>query len=104
MPADAESAAEFRYRNPVVDPDTLYFAVSQSGETIDTLLAVQELQRKGCTVLGVVNKVGSAIARETGRTIEAVLEDIDRDRWLDAQEAIDYGLVSRIISHKSELG
>jgi glutamine---fructose-6-phosphate transaminase (isomerizing) len=69
VPADAESAAEFRYRNPVVDPDTLYFAVSQSGETIDTLLAVQELQRKGCTVLGVVNKVGSAIARETGRGI-----------------------------------
>ncbi len=69
VPADAEPAAEFRYRNPVVDPDTLYLAVSQSGETIDTLLAVQELQRKGGTVLGVVNVVGSAIARETGRGI-----------------------------------
>jgi glucosamine--fructose-6-phosphate aminotransferase (isomerizing) len=69
VPADAEPAAEFRYRNPVVDVDTLYLAVSQSGETIDTLLAVQELQRKGGTVLGVVNVVGSAIARETGRGI-----------------------------------
>jgi glucosamine--fructose-6-phosphate aminotransferase (isomerizing) len=69
IPADAEPAAEFRYRNPVVDPDTLYVAVSQSGETIDTLTAVQELQRKGGTVIGVVNVVGSAIARETGRGV-----------------------------------
>src|SRR5213078_244356 len=69
IPSDAEPASEFRYRNPVVDPDTLYVAVSQSGETVDTLMAVQELQRKGATVLGVVNVVGSAIARETGRGI-----------------------------------
>ncbi|NLU66472.1 glutamine--fructose-6-phosphate transaminase (isomerizing) [Streptomyces sp. HNM0574] len=65
IPADAEPASEFRYRNPVVDPDTLYIAVSQSGETYDTLAAVQELKRKGARVLGVVNVVGSAIARET---------------------------------------
>jgi glucosamine--fructose-6-phosphate aminotransferase (isomerizing) len=65
VPADAEPASEFRYRNPVVDPDTLYIAVSQSGETYDTLAAVQELKRKGARVLGVVNVVGSAIARET---------------------------------------
>ncbi|MTE19158.1 glutamine--fructose-6-phosphate transaminase (isomerizing) [Streptomyces sp. TRM43335] len=65
VPADAEPASEFRYRNPVVDPDTLYIAVSQSGETYDTLAAVQELRRKGARVLGVVNVVGSAIARET---------------------------------------
>ncbi|GAB3117275.1 glutamine--fructose-6-phosphate transaminase (isomerizing) [Streptomyces calidiresistens] len=65
IPADAEPASEFRYRNPVVDPDTLYIAVSQSGETYDTLAAVQELKRKGGRVLGVVNVVGSAIARET---------------------------------------
>ena len=49
IPADAESAAEFRYRNPIIEPDTLYFAVSQSGETYDTLAAVQEIQRKGGT-------------------------------------------------------
>ncbi|WP_328326786.1 MULTISPECIES: glutamine--fructose-6-phosphate transaminase (isomerizing) [unclassified Streptomyces] len=65
IPADAEPASEFRYRNPVVDPDTLYVAVSQSGETYDVLAAVQELKRKGARVLGVVNVVGSAIARET---------------------------------------
>lgn len=64
IPADAEPASEFRYRNPVVDADTLYVAVSQSGETYDVLAAVQELKRKGARVLGVVNVVGSAIARE----------------------------------------
>ncbi|HLI38112.1 MAG TPA: glutamine--fructose-6-phosphate transaminase (isomerizing) [Streptosporangiaceae bacterium] len=69
IPADAEPASEFRYRNPVVDPDTLYVAVSQSGETIDTLMAVQELKRKGGQVLGAVNVVGSAIARECGSGI-----------------------------------
>ena len=69
LPADAESAAEFRYRNPIIEPDTLYFAVSQSGETYDTLAAVQEIQRKGGTVLGVVNVVGSSIARQCGAGI-----------------------------------
>src|SRR3954451_19909329 len=64
MPATSESASEFRYRNPVVEPDTLYIAVSQSGETVDTLAAVQELLRKGGRVIGVVNVVGSTIARQ----------------------------------------
>jgi glucosamine--fructose-6-phosphate aminotransferase (isomerizing) len=66
IPSDAEPASEFRYRNPVVDPDTLYVAVSQSGETADTLMAVQELKRKGGQVIGAVNVVGSAIGRECG--------------------------------------
>jgi glutamine---fructose-6-phosphate transaminase (isomerizing) len=64
IPADAEPASEFRYRNPVVEAETLYVAVSQSGETYDTLAAVRELKRKGGRVIGVVNAVGSAIARE----------------------------------------
>ena len=64
IPASAEPASEFRYRNPVVEADTLYVGVSQSGETYDTLAAIQELQRKGGRVLGVVNSVGSAIARQ----------------------------------------
>ncbi|HUI24920.1 MAG TPA: glutamine--fructose-6-phosphate transaminase (isomerizing) [Candidatus Kryptonia bacterium] len=64
VPADAEAASEFRYRNPVIETDTLYIAVSQSGETADTLAAVREVQRKGGRVLGVVNVVGSTIARE----------------------------------------
>ena len=69
IPADAEAASEFRYRNPVIEPDTLYVAVSQSGETIDTLLAVQEIKRKGGRVIGLVNVVGSAVARECGSGI-----------------------------------
>ena len=69
VPTDAEPASEFRYRNPVVDPDTLYVAISQSGETLDTLMAVQELKRKGGQVLGAVNVVGSAVARECGRGV-----------------------------------
>ncbi|MGH3446455.1 MAG: glutamine--fructose-6-phosphate transaminase (isomerizing) [Nocardioidaceae bacterium] len=64
IPADAEAASEFRYRNPIIEPDTLYVAVSQSGETADTLLAVQEIKRKGGRVVGLVNVVGSTIARE----------------------------------------
>ncbi len=63
LPADAEAASEFRYRNPVIEADTLYVAVSQSGETADTLLAVQEITRKGGRVVGLVNVVGSSIAR-----------------------------------------
>jgi glutamine---fructose-6-phosphate transaminase (isomerizing) len=69
VPAHAEPASEFRYRNPVIEQDTLYIAVSQSGETLDTLMAIQEIKRKGGRVLGVVNAVGSAIARECGRGV-----------------------------------
>jgi len=63
IPASAEDASEFRYRNPIVDKDTLYFAVSQSGETADTIQALQEVQQRGGKVLGIVNAVGSTIAR-----------------------------------------
>ncbi len=69
IPADAEPASEFRYRNPVVDPHTLFVAVSQSGETADTLAAVAELKRKGGRVAGAVNVVGSAIGRTCGNGI-----------------------------------
>jgi glutamine---fructose-6-phosphate transaminase (isomerizing) len=64
VPADAEPASEFRYRNPIIEPDTLYVAVSQSGETADTAFAVQEVKRKGGQIVGLVNVVGSTIARE----------------------------------------
>ena len=80
MPADAEAASEFRYRNPVVEPDTLYVAVSQSGETVDTLAAVQELQRKGGRVIGIVNVVGSTIAR-AGATAASTCTRARRCRW-----------------------
>ena len=64
VPCDAEPAAEFRYRNPVIERDVLYVFVSQSGETFDTLAALKEVSRKGGRTLGVVNVVGSTIARE----------------------------------------
>ncbi len=66
VPATAEIASEFRYRNPIVDPDGLYLCVSQSGETADSLGGVKEVQTKGARVLGVVNVVGSTIARTCG--------------------------------------
>jgi glutamine---fructose-6-phosphate transaminase (isomerizing) len=65
VPCDVEIASEFRYKNPIIHKNTLYFAVSQSGETADTLAALREIQRKGGRVLGVVNVVGSTIARES---------------------------------------
>ncbi len=65
VPCDVEVASEFRYKNPIIHKNTLYFAVSQSGETADTLAALREIRRKGGRVLGVVNVVGSTIARES---------------------------------------
>jgi glucosamine--fructose-6-phosphate aminotransferase (isomerizing) len=65
IPGNAELASEVRYRNPVVEADSLWFTVSQSGETADSLYAMREIQRKGATVLGICNVVGSTIARES---------------------------------------
>jgi len=65
VPCTVELASELRYRNPIVERNTLYFAVSQSGETADTLYALRELKRKGATVLGICNVVGSSIPRES---------------------------------------
>ena len=66
IPAEVDVASEFRYRDPVLDKHTLVFAISQSGETADTLAALREAKRKGAFVRGVVNVIGSTIARETG--------------------------------------
>ena len=65
VPVEVEYASEFRYRSPVVDKNTILFAVSQSGETTDTLAALREAKRRGATALGICNVVGSTIARET---------------------------------------
>ena len=65
IPSEVEYASEFRYRNPVVDEGTIFIAISQSGETADTLAAVEQAKERGATVLGVVNVVGSTIARTT---------------------------------------
>jgi glutamine---fructose-6-phosphate transaminase (isomerizing) len=65
IPTDVEYASEFRYRRPVVEPNTIAIAISQSGETADTLWAMREAKQQGATCLGIVNAVGSTIARET---------------------------------------
>lgn len=65
IPVEVEYASEFRYRNPIVDANDIVIAISQSGETADTLAAIQEARLKGATVIGMVNVVGSSIARAT---------------------------------------
>jgi glucosamine--fructose-6-phosphate aminotransferase (isomerizing) len=65
IPVEVDVASEFRYREPILNEKTLVFAVSQSGETADTIAAIKEAKRKGAMVRGVVNVVGSTIARET---------------------------------------
>jgi glucosamine--fructose-6-phosphate aminotransferase (isomerizing) len=64
VPCEVEYASEFRYRNPIVDENTLVIAISQSGETADTLAAIREAKRRGARAIGLVNVVGSTIARE----------------------------------------
>ncbi|MCR5377370.1 MAG: glutamine--fructose-6-phosphate transaminase (isomerizing) [Fibrobacter sp.] len=63
VPVEVEYASEFRYRNPIIKPGTLVLAISQSGETADTLAALREAQQKGATALAICNGVGSTIAR-----------------------------------------
>ncbi|MFI2794564.1 glutamine--fructose-6-phosphate transaminase (isomerizing) [Haloferula sp. A504] len=67
--AEVQQAAEFRYRNPLITRSDLVVAISQSGETADTLAAVREANQKGAFVMGLCNVVGSTIARETGRGV-----------------------------------
>ena len=65
IPVDVEYASEFRYRNPVLEEDTLALAISQSGETADTMAALREAKQRGVSTMGIVNSVGSTIARYT---------------------------------------
>ena len=65
VPVEVEYGSEFRYRNPLVSSEDVVFAISQSGETADTLAALHEAKARGATVLGIVNVVGSTVARET---------------------------------------
>jgi glucosamine--fructose-6-phosphate aminotransferase (isomerizing) len=64
IPCEVEYASEFRYRNPIVDEDTLVIGISQSGETADTLAAIREARQRGARTLGIINVVGSSIAHE----------------------------------------
>ncbi|MGH6961314.1 MAG: glutamine--fructose-6-phosphate transaminase (isomerizing), partial [Dongiaceae bacterium] len=65
IPCETEYASEFRYRNPIIEDGTAVIAISQSGETADTLAALREAREKGALALGIVNAVGSTVARET---------------------------------------
>lgn len=65
IPVECDVASEFRYRDPFIDENTLFIAVSQSGETLDTLQSLREAKRKGARVLSIVNVVGSSVARES---------------------------------------
>ncbi|MDO5491432.1 MAG: glutamine--fructose-6-phosphate transaminase (isomerizing) [Bacillota bacterium] len=65
IPVEVDVASEFRYRDPFVDENTLFIAISQSGETLDTLAALREAKAKGARILSVVNVVGSSVARES---------------------------------------
>jgi len=65
IPVEVEYASEFRYRSPIINEGTIVFVISQSGETTDTQAALREAKRKGATVLGICNVVGSTIARES---------------------------------------
>ena len=65
IPTETEYASEFRYRNPIIEDGTTVIAISQSGETLDTLAAIEEAKERGAAVFGIVNSVGSAIARAT---------------------------------------
>lgn len=69
IPVEAELASEFRYRNPIIEPDSLAIIVSQSGETADSLAALRELKKQGVPVVGLVNVVGSSIAREADKVL-----------------------------------
>ena len=69
IPCEVEAASEFRYRNPIITPSTLVVAVSQSGETADTLAAVRDARVKGAKVFGITNVVGSPLARESDGVI-----------------------------------
>jgi len=65
IPVRVEYASEFRYRDPLLNPETLVVVISQSGETADTLAALREARTRGTKVMGITNVVGSSIARET---------------------------------------
>src|SRR5207249_397903 len=72
IPSEVEYASEFRYRNPIVDERTLVVGISQSGETADTLAALREAKRRGARTLGLVNVVGSTIAREVALKLKEI--------------------------------
>lgn len=79
IPVEVEYASEFRYRNPIIHADDIVIAVSQSGETADTLAAVELARKAGAFVFGICNVVGSSIARATDSG--AYIHVVRRSAW-----------------------
>src|SRR5665647_3265758 len=69
IPVEVDIGSEYRYRDPIIDSNCLFIAITQSGETIDTLAAIREARAKGVKVMAVTNVVGSTIARESNSVI-----------------------------------
>lgn len=103
IPTDVEYASEFRYRNPIIKPNTVSLAISQSGETIDTLEAMRESRRRGALALGICNVVGSTIARESeaGVYIHAGPEiGVASTKAFTAQVAVLFQLALKLARHR----
>ncbi len=102
VPVEVEYASEFRYRNPIIKPNDVLFLISQSGETADTLAALREAKKKGASVLGVCNVVGSTIARESqgGVYIHAGPEIGVASTKAFSSQLVVLSLVTLLISHQ----
>lgn len=102
VPVEVEYASEFRYRNPIIKPTDVLFLISQSGETADTLAALREAKKKGASVLGVCNVVGSTIARESqgGVYIHAGPEIGVASTKAFSSQLVVLSLVTLMISHQ----
>lgn len=106
IPVEVEYASEFRYRNPVIKEGDILIAVSQSGETADTLAAIELAKEKGAIVLGVVNTVGSSISRVTheGAYLHAGPEiGVASTKAFTAQLTVLYMIALRVAFHKGTI-
>lgn len=102
VPVEVEYASEFRYRNPIIKASDVLFLISQSGETADTLAALREAKKKGASVLGVCNVVGSTIARESqgGVYIHAGPEIGVASTKAFSSQLVVLSLITLMISHQ----
>ncbi|NLT50611.1 MAG: glutamine--fructose-6-phosphate transaminase (isomerizing) [Ignavibacteria bacterium] len=105
IPCEVEYASEFRYRNPIIGKDDTILFISQSGETADTLAALKEAKRRGALCLGVVNVVGSSIARESeaGVYIHAGPEIGVASTKAFTSQLIVFALITLLIARKKQL-
>lgn len=107
IPVEVDLASEFRYRNPIMEPDTLTIIISQSGETADSLAALREAKKRGAKVLGIVNVVGSSIAREADSVMYTWAGPeiaVATTKAYSAQLIAHYLLAMKFASVRNELG